>query len=88
VLQLSDVVGLPPYGGNPTTCDRGVLFAGSRPLVDTNDRCVVVRVSVLSEGVLGTLNIQGTCKAIVLYLSLAVSFLSFCLEGVSKFCLI
>jgi hypothetical protein len=48
---------------------------------------IVVRVSVLSEGTggVGKLNTEGRCEAIVLFL--AVSFLSVCTEGVSRFCL-
>jgi hypothetical protein len=44
---------------------------------------VVVRVSVLSEEGVGTFHIGGRCEVIVLFLFLAVSFLSFCVEGIS-----
>jgi hypothetical protein len=43
---------------------------------------VVVRVSLLSKGG-GNLHTGGRCEAIVLFL--AVSFLSVCVEGVSRF---
>jgi hypothetical protein len=49
---------------------------------------VMLRVSVLSEGGGGwQVEYGGRYEAIVLFLFLAVSFLSFCVEGVSRFCL-
>jgi hypothetical protein len=38
-------------------------------------------------GSYGTLHTGGRCEVIVLFLFLAVAFLSFCVEGVSRFCL-
>jgi hypothetical protein len=35
----------------------------------------------------GTLHTGGRCEAVVLFLFLAVTFLSFYVEGVSRFCL-
>jgi hypothetical protein len=64
------------------------LFASSSPVVDTNDRCVgLVKCAVgMGDGV-GTLHTEVRCEAIVLFLFLPISFLSFCAEGVSRFCL-
>jgi hypothetical protein len=52
---------------------------------------LMIRVNVLLEewgwGSVGTLNIGGMCETVVLFFILAVSFLSFFVEGVSRFCL-
>jgi hypothetical protein len=48
---------------------------------------VVVSVSVLSDGGVRKLNSGSGCEAVVLFLLQAVSFLSVCAEGVSRFCL-
>jgi hypothetical protein len=54
--------------------------------VDANDRCSGEGKCAVGRGV-GKLNTGGRCEAIVLFLFLAVSFLSVCAEGVCTFCL-